>query len=156
MESLEDDLNPMKIRTANQKDIPAMAELLHELFAIETDFSPDFGLQSRGLSLLLNQDNSRIFVAELEETIVGMCTIQIHISTAKGREVGIVEDVVVDIDHRGKGIGSALLRTLEEWAIERGLVRLQLLVDRDNHPAWGFYRRQGWNTTNLVSWMKHI
>jgi len=146
----------MKIRTATENDIPALAELLHELFAIETDFTPDFEIQSNGLALLLEQSNSVIFVAEENENIIGMCTLQIHVSTAKGRKVGIVEDVVVDIAHRSKGIGSALLRTLEEWATTNQLARLQLLVDRDNHPAWGFYRRQGWQTTNLVSWMKHI
>lgn len=146
----------MKIRTATKDDIPIMAELLHELFAIEADFTPDFAVQSKGLSLLIQRDNAEIFVAEIQEKVVGMCTIQIHISTAKGREVGVVEDVVVDVEHRGNGIGAALLRTLEEWAVARGLARLQLPADIDNYPALGFYRRQGWSTTNLISWMKHL
>ncbi|MDF7823745.1 GNAT family N-acetyltransferase [Pontiellaceae bacterium B12227] len=146
----------MKIRRATQDDIPAMAELLHELFAIEVDFTPDFAVQSEGLSRLLDRESAEIFVAEIRRQVVGMCTVQIHISTAKGREVGVVEDVVVDIEHRGKGMGAALLRTMEEWAVQRGLARLQLLADRDNNPALGFYRRQGWHATNLVSWMKQL
>lgn len=146
----------MTIRTATKDDIPAMAELLHELFAIEIDFTPDFAVQSNGLTLMLKRETARVFVAEVEGTIVGMCTCQIHISTAKGSEVGVVEDVVVDVDYRGRGIGAALLRRLEEWSVERGLARLQLLADKDNHPALGFYRRQGWHPTNLASWMKHL
>ncbi len=133
-----------------------MAELLHELFAIETDFAPHYATQAQGLALLLDRDKAEIFVAEVDGKVVGMCTVQIIVSTAKGREVGTVEDVVVDIEHRGKGIGSALLRNLEEWAFVRGLARLQLQSDRDNHPALGFYRRQGWRPTNLVGWMKHL
>lgn len=133
-----------------------MAELLHELFAIEEDFTADFQTQAQGLELLLGRPGAQIFVAESGGKVVGMCTVQIHISTAKGREVGLVEDVIVDIDHRGRGIGAALLRALEEWAIERGLGRLQLQTDRDNHPALGFYRRQGWHLTNLIGWMKHL
>lgn len=146
----------MKIRTATQDDIPVMAELLHELFAIEVDFTPDFAVQSEGLSLLLERDFAEIFVAEVDDKVVGMCTCQVKVSTAKGREVGVVEDVVVDVDYRGQGIGGALLRRLEEWAVGRGLARLQLLADRDNHPALGFYRRMGWHATNLDSWMKHL
>ncbi|MEI6890883.1 MAG: GNAT family N-acetyltransferase [Pontiella sp.] len=146
----------MKIRTALQNDIPALAELLHELFVIEADFTPDFAVQAKGLALLLSRENCKIFVAEVDGNVVGMCTVQIHISTAKGREVGVVEDVVVDLEHRGKRIGAALLRTMEEWASDLGLARLQLLADSDNHPALGFYRRQGWHSTNLISWMKHL
>ncbi len=146
----------MKIRPATEHDIPAMAELLHELFAIEADFKPDFAVQCRGLFLLLGRENARIFVAEIQGQVVGMCTVQILISTAMGCAVGTVEDVVVDIEHRGKGIGGALLQALEEWAGEMGLARLQLLADRNNHPALGFYRRQGWQRTNLIGWMKHL
>lgn len=146
----------MKIRNATKDDIPAMAELLHELFCIEVDFTPDYATQAQGLELLLNRDTARIFIAEIDGHAVGMCTVQIIISTAKGREVGTVEDVVIGVGHRGKGIGSALLRRLEEWAVERGLVRLQLNADCDNHSALGFYRRQGWRSTNLNSWMKHL
>ena len=56
----------MNIRLANEHDIPMMAELLHELFAIETDFTPDYALQARGLKLLLESDRAVIFVAELK------------------------------------------------------------------------------------------
>jgi ribosomal protein S18 acetylase RimI-like enzyme len=146
----------MKIRIATREDVPAMAELLRQLFALEADFTADYPTQKQGLDLLLDRPNTAIFVADIKGQVVGMCTMQIHVSTAKGREVGMVEDVVVDIGHRGKGVGSALLRTLEDWAGERGLARLQLLADRDNHPALGFYRRQGWHLTNLISWMKHL
>lgn len=146
----------MKIRTATKDDIPVMAELLHELFAIEVDFTPDFAAQSEGLRLLIERESTEIFVAEVQDNVVGMCSVQIHISTAKGREVGVVEDVVIDVDYRGQGLGAALLRRLEEWSVQRGLTRLQLLADKDNHPALGFYRRQGWHPTNLTSWMKHL
>jgi ribosomal protein S18 acetylase RimI-like enzyme len=146
----------MKIRTATKDDIPVMAELLHELYAIEVDFTPDFAVQSRGLNLMMDRGDAEIFVAEMKGRVVGMSTVQVHVSTAKGSKVGVVEDVVIDIDYRGQGIGSAILRRIEEWAMVHGLARLQLLADRDNHPALGFYRRQGWHSTNLVSWMKHL
>jgi GNAT superfamily N-acetyltransferase len=145
----------MKIRPATKLDIPVMAELLHELFALETDFTPDFARQARGLDLLLDTPAAEVFVAETGGEVVGMCTVQIQVSTAAGGEVGIVEDVVVDIEHRGRGIGSALLEYLEEWAAGRGLLRLQLMADRDNHSGIRFYRRQGWQPTNLACWMKH-
>ncbi|MBN2164299.1 MAG: GNAT family N-acetyltransferase [Pontiellaceae bacterium] len=146
----------MKIRTATQDDIPAMAELLHQLFAIEVDFTPDHVKQSKGLELLLRQENARVMVAEVDDQVVGMCTIQILVSTAMGCAVGTVEDVVIDVSYRGQGIGSALMRELESWATQKGLARLQLQADRTNAPALCFYRQQGWKHTNLVGWIKTI
>ena len=146
----------MNIRQATEGDIPVIAELLHELFAIEADFTPNYALQARGLSLLMASDHSVIFVAEVKGEVVGMCTAQVVVSTAAGGEVGTVEDVVVDIEHRGKGIGASLLETMEQWAADRGLARLQLLADLDNHTGIRFYRSHAWNPTNLACWMKHL
>lgn len=146
----------MIIRTATADDIPVMAELLHQLFAIEVDFTPNYALQTEGLSLLLERSSAQIFVAEKEGQVIGMCTVQVLVSTTKGREVGVVEDVVIDIGCRSEGIGSALLHTLEEWAADRGLARLQLQADLDNHPALGFYRHEDWQPTNLIGWTKHL
>ncbi len=146
----------MRIRTASEDDIPAMAELLHELFSIEKDFVPNYAAQTKGLALLLKEGSARVFVAELQREVVGMCTVQVAVSTAAGCRIGKVEDVVVGLDHRGQGIGSALLKALEQWATEQGLARLQLQADTDNHSALGFYRRQGWAPTNLQGWIKQL
>jgi ribosomal protein S18 acetylase RimI-like enzyme len=146
----------MKIRIATHTDIPEMAELLHELFAIEVDFTPDYLTQAKGLELLLNRESARIFVAEVEGSVVGMCSVQTHISTAKGCEVGTIEDVVVGIGHRNNGIGRALLKAAEEWAVAHNLARLQLQADKTNGPALAFYRCLGWQPTQLVGWMKHL
>ena len=146
----------MKIRTATKEDIPAMAELLHQLFAIEIDFTPDYAKQVRGLELLIKHETARILIAEIDQQIVGMCTVQILVSTAMGCEVGAVEDVVIDVSRRGQGIGSALMLELERWAVSNGLGRLQLRADRDNSPALCFYRQQGWKHTNLIGWIKTL
>lgn len=144
----------MEIRTATKDDIPAMAELLHQLFAIEVDFTPDYTKQACGLELLLNRDTAKIFVVEVDGHVAGMCSVQVIISTALGGKVGAVEDVVIDVGHRGNGIGSALMQTVEQWAIQEGLGRLQLLADKDNGSALCFYRQQGWTHTNLIGWTK--
>jgi GNAT superfamily N-acetyltransferase len=133
-----------------------MAELLHQLFAIEADFTPDYSKQEKALALLIDRPAARIFVADLNGEVVGMCSVQVVVSTAMGKEVGAVEDVVIDVGHRGRGIGSALMRAVEHWALSRRLGRLQLGADRDNGSALCFYRQQGWKQTNLVGWMKHL
>jgi GNAT superfamily N-acetyltransferase len=147
-------LSSCRIRFATAADLPALVALLQELFAIEADFRGDPARQERGLRLLLDSPGGKIWVAEEQERVVGLCTLQVLVSTAEGGPAGWVEDVVVASDRRGLGIGRQLLAALETWAVRHGLSRLQLLADRENHPALDFYRRLGWEGTRLIALRK--
>jgi GNAT superfamily N-acetyltransferase len=144
------------IRSARQGDISRMAVLLGELFSIEEDFAPDPEKQKSGISSLVGDPSgkSMVFVAEHAGVAVGMATVQTLISTAEGGRVGMVEDVIVDRSHRGRGIGMRLLDAVAKWSRQNGLTRLQLLADRENLPAVEFYVRQRWNATQLVCFRK--
>lgn len=140
----------VQIRPANVADIAAMSRLLTQLFSIEADFKPDEGKQRRGLQLLLDSADGHCVVAEGQGAVIGMATLQVLISTAEGGRVGLVEDVIVDQKFRGRGVGTALLDHLQQWAKEHDLSRLQLAADRDNSAALEFYARNGWEQTSLV------
>jgi GNAT superfamily N-acetyltransferase len=129
-----------------------MVGLLGALFAIEADFTPAPERQRRGLSRLLEAPaRCGVLVAEVEGRVLGMITIQLLVSTAEGGDSGLVEDLVVDAAHRGAGLGRRLLDAAVEWARARGAARVQLLADRENAPALGFYDRLGWRRTQLVA-----
>ena len=145
------------IRTARPEDIPPMTDLLAELFNIEPDFSPDVEKQVRGLSVLIAGPPGKalVLVAELDGLVIGMATVQTLISTAEGSRVGLVEDVVVHRNVRGRGIGTRLIETIVAWARSQGLKRLQLLADRGNHPALDFYESRNWSSTRLIC-LRHL
>ena len=140
---------PITIRDARADDISAMARLLGQLFAIESDFVVREQAQMDGLLLLLRQA-ACLLVAEEDGAVVGMVSIQPLVSTAEGGMVGLLEDLVVDMDRRGKGIGSLLLRAALDWARKQGLTRVQLLADRNNAAALQFYSRRNFQGTQLV------
>ena len=132
------------------EDLERLVGLLDLLFTIEADFRPDPARQQQGLALLLDDERARVLVAERADGVVGMCTGQLVVSTAEGGPALLVEDVVVDANHRGRGVGRALLAALADWASSRGVRRLQLLADGTNGPALAFYDRLGWRATALV------
>ncbi|MGD9329978.1 MAG: GNAT family N-acetyltransferase [Desulfobacterales bacterium] len=146
------DAEILTIRAAQQGDLAAMVALLQALFALEEDFVPDPERQRRGLMRFLDGCGKHrcILVAEENDQVIAMATIQILISTAEGGPVGLVEDVVVREDRRGGGVGRQLMTALTSWAAERGLTRLQLLADRTNFGALDFYDRLGWRLTQLI------
>lgn len=142
----------IKIRNSRFDDLDALTELLRELFSIEADFSFDEQRQLRGLTLMLDGCSKHrcVKVAEVRRQVVGMCTAQTLISTVEGGIVALVEDVVVDLQFRGRGIGRKLMASIEDWARSRGATRMQLLADRSNFSALDFYDKIGWYPTQLI------
>ena len=146
------DVKTVAIRPATWDDLEDMVSLLQVLFAMEEDFVPDPDRQRQGLQRFLDGcgKHRAIFVARRDDRAIGMATIQVLISTGEGGPVGLVEDVVVRKEFRGCGIGRRLLAALTTWANDRNLLRLQLLADSHNRPALNFYRKNGWQATQLV------
>lgn len=144
------------IRPATAADLDHMVALLKLLFAIEKDFDFDVGRQRRGLAMLLANEWAIILVAEVSELVVGMCTGQLTISTAEGGPALLIEDVVVDPAHQGHGIGTNLLSSIAEWAADHGVQRLQLLADCNNEAGLTFYKKLGWQRTELICLRKHF
>jgi ribosomal protein S18 acetylase RimI-like enzyme len=140
----------VSIRPAATSDIAGMSLLLSQLFAIESDFTPDDEKQRRGLKLLLETAGAQILVAEVRGRLVGMVTMQTLVSTAEGGRVGLVEDLVLDAEYRGMRIGAGLLAQLQSRARKMGLSRLQLAADKTNSAALEFYRKVGWEQTSLL------
>ncbi|MDG4474950.1 GNAT family N-acetyltransferase [Thiovibrio frasassiensis] len=138
------------IRPANPGDLDALVDLLRMLFGIETDFDFAAARQRRGLAMLLAHETAVILVAETAGQVIGMCSGQLTISTAEGGFSLLVEDMVVAEPWQGRGIGRELLTTLEQWAASRKVGRLQLLADRNNTAALEFYRKLGWQPTELI------
>ncbi len=139
----------MTIRRAAAADIDDMVSLLGELFEIEDDFAIDPCAQRQGLELLLNDPDATLLVADAMGSVVGMATMQRFVSTAVGEYVGLIEDVVVTMSHRGNGIGSRLLQAMLSEATRQHLMRLALAVDVRNLRALSFYGRYGFRISRM-------
>ena len=139
------------IDEATLSDIPALVNLLADLFNIEKDFSVDTSKQVRGLELMIaNPERGVIKVArDNQGKAIGMVSAQLVISTTQGAASAWIEDMVMDEDYRGSGIGKSLLNAILKWATDKGATRAQLLVDIENISAVGYYQHLGWETTQL-------
>jgi ribosomal protein S18 acetylase RimI-like enzyme len=144
------------IRPAKVADVPAMAGLLAELFAVETEFTVDRAKQERALRMVIERPSAAAWVAEApDKQVVGMVTAQTVVSTAEGGESAWVEDVIVRQDWRRRGVGRKLIEGVESWCRGRGITRMQLLADSSNEEAMAFYaRRSPWQRTRMVAFRK--
>jgi GNAT superfamily N-acetyltransferase len=141
----------MKIEMATTSDIPTLCALLDYLFSQEIEFKPNHETQSRGLEMILNNNNiGNIFVAKKNKTIVGMVILLYTVSTALGERVVLLEDMVVSPNERELGVGSKLLDHAVKYATEKGCKRITLLTDKMNIGAQKFYKQHKFNPSSMI------
>jgi RimJ/RimL family protein N-acetyltransferase len=88
------------------------------------------------------------YVALADERVVGWCDVtpRAYATQRHGGTLGMG----VAANHRGHGIGAALLRATLADAFARGLQRVELIVRTDNVAAIGLYRRAGFLQEGLL------
>ena len=141
----------MKIEMATTSNIPTLCTLLDYLFSQEVEFKPYHETQSRGLEMILNNNNvGNIFVAKNNEKIIGMVILLYTVSTALGERVALLEDMVVSPNERELGIGSMLIDHAVKYATEKGCKRITLLTDKTNIEAQKFYKKHKFNRSSMI------
>jgi GNAT superfamily N-acetyltransferase len=141
----------LRIEPATVEDLPALADLLYDLFSHEADFEPNRDKQLRGLRLIMEEPSrGRIFVLRNERKILGMINLLITISTAEGGFVLLLEDLVIHADHRGRGFGSRLLDYAIDFAKRKNFLRITLLTDKPNESARRFYLHHGFQDSDMI------
>jgi len=94
------------------------------------------------LHQILQEDNHVIFaVCRIKNQIVGIALLATYKVISGHR--GMVEDVVVHTEHRGKGIGRKLMETLLKEAKKRNLDSVILFSGHHRKAAIGLYKSLG-------------
>ena len=145
----------LNIRPATPADIPQILAFIRALATYERE--PDAVVATEA-DLLRDGfgPNPRFYclIAELQQAChpvpVGFALYFHNYSTWRGHHGIHIEDLFVYPEHRGKGIGKALLTRVAAIAAEEGCSRLQWDVLEWNTPAIGFYEQLG--AKMLMDW----
>ena len=134
----------MILRPAAPDDVPVLVELIRELAAYEREpEAVEVGADMLAAALFADAPVVFATVAEDEGAVLGMAIHFRNFSTWTGR-VGIyLEDLYVRPDHRGRGIGRALLAQLARTAHDHGYGRVDWSVLDWNRSAIDFYESVG-------------
>ena len=138
------------IRKATKNDMPRVLELIKELATFEKE--PDAvivtveQLQKDGFS---GHPDFTCFVAETDKQVEGIALVFQRYSTWKGNALHL-EDLIVNKEMRGSGMGTALLDRVVEYGAEKGFKRISWEVLDWNTPAINFYNQKG--ATVMEEW----
>ena len=132
------------LRPALPDDSGAIADLIRELAVYEK-----LEGQARATAddlrrhLFGDRPAAEVIVAEVEGEVVGFALFFATFSTFRGQPGLYLEDLFVRAEHRGRGIGKALLAGVARRAVDRGCGRLEWSVLDWNAASIAFYLSQG-------------
>lgn len=139
-------MNDFEIREAQPADVADLIRLVRELAEYErepesaTATAPQF---AKALFPPRGDAAAFCLVVERDERLVAMALWFTTFSTWTGQQGMWLEDLYVEPEQRGSGIGRALLERLAQQCVERDYPRFEWKVLDWNTPSIEFYRSQG-------------
>jgi GNAT superfamily N-acetyltransferase len=135
---------PFTLRAAEPRDLPDLVRLIGAL----ADYEQLTHLlratpEALGAQLFGPRPAAEAMVAEVDGAVVGFALWFTSFSTFLCRPGVWLEDLFVLPEHRGCGLGKAMLRRLAALAVERGCGRFEWSVLDWNAPAIRFYEAMG-------------
>ncbi len=132
------------IRSAQAKDISTILKLIKDL-SIYEKLSHQFVNDEELMKKYLFGDKrfAEVLIAEYEHQPVGFALFFHNYSTFVGKPGIYLEDLFVQPEMRGKGIGKKLFLEIVKIARERNCGRVEWSVLNWNTPAIDFYKSMG-------------
>lgn len=147
----------MRIRKAEEKDIPRIMELLGQVLAIHAKIRPDIFIPgttkytATELAELLKQEDKPIYLAVNDEDVCrGYAFCQLKEQDFSTNMVQFkslfIDDLCVDKEARGQHIGESLFEYVKQEAKKLGCYEVTLNVWAGNTSAEHFYEKMGMKT----------
>jgi len=89
-----------------------------------------------------------VWMAYDEAGVAGISVVCYAISTSMGAVVAKLDDVSVQANRRGQGVGTAMLDQLKEQLRKESVARIDVAVHQDNPEARHFYEKFGFVALN--------
>lgn len=148
------------IRRATPEDLPLIGRLGALLIEEHYDFDPQRFLAPRQgtpegyasfIGTQLADPNKAVLVADDNGEVVGYAyaAIEGYDYMALRGPAGVLHDVIVEPEHRGRGVGRMLIDAILAFLSERGVPRVVLLTAERNEAAQRLFARIGFRRTMI-------
>lgn len=140
----------MWVRTIRKSDYPAVDRLLLQLHEVDMAGRPDLFapmahyMPREAFEHLLDNENVLTFLAQERGKALGCCFVSLlERRDPEPQKIAYIDLLVVDRDHRRKGIGKALFREVQKRGKALGVQRVELMVWSHNTAAIKAYTSYG-------------
>lgn len=136
---------PITYRSAGPADVPVLVAMLRE-FVTSTRYRKFVGDSPAALeaflSPLIENASAAVFVAEREDTVIGMLGVLGYVHPMSGERCA--GELFWWINPSDRGAGGWLLRRAEAWARTYGAVSIQMIAPSDQPHVAEMYQHVGY------------
>lgn len=149
----------MIIRPATQEDIEALLPMYEKMYGSLFSFGLPFKLDNeelpKVLSVTIKSKLCYLGLAEEDGNLLGYVQASIAKLDRKldhdgDKSIGIINDVFVEDEARGRGLASTLCERAENWMRECGITLSQAQVLCKNKPARAFWNNRGYDDLHIT------
>ena len=134
----------LSIEPAAERDLPAIVHLVRQLARYEKlEHAMAASQEDFRQALFGPEPAAHALMAFADGAPVGFALFFYNFSTFLGKRGIYLEDIFVEPEYRGRGIGTGLLTRLAMLAKEQNCGRLEWAVLTWNQPSIDFYHRLG-------------
>ena len=144
----------LKIIKATENHLDSITALWKKLMDIHKEFDKDYFSETdnnidynhNNLEISIKNDYERVFIAVMDEILVG------YITAVKTKEsnfgynsiyVCTINDIMILPNFQDMGIGKALIEEVKNWANSNNINQIELFVFSKNANALKFFKNQG-------------
>lgn len=128
---------------ATISDCESIAALMSEYYAYDhLRFDPDVA-RTALQNLLARKDYGTVWTVRVAGETVGYLVCTYGYSLEFGGRYALIDELYISETHRGRGIGSEVLRSIEVYCRSLGIAVIRLEVERSNARAAAVYRKIG-------------
>jgi len=134
-------MNELFIRPAKEGDVKAIENMIYKWIRWRRE-------RADTIMKALRDENHQILVAEFNDQVVGVLQQIFYLDILNGGYNSHINFLLVDEEHRGKGIGSQLLEKAVGNAKKKGI--LEIHVDTIYEEAAKFYKKHGFKDSGVM------
>lgn len=143
-------MNSFSLRQASTTDIPALLRFMERFYAID-GYPFDAARTTNALTQFFAEPaHGSVFLIDVNGAAIGYVVLAVVYSFEFGGKNAFVDELYLEPEHRGKGLGHAVMERIVEEAKGRGITALHLEVEHHNERALALYRSFGFQDHHRV------
>ncbi|MCE5329897.1 GNAT family N-acetyltransferase, partial [bacterium] len=128
---------------ADENDVDLILDFIRQLADYENRIHEVIATEDSIKEALFERKLAEVIISEYEGNPVGFALFFHNFSTFLGKPGIYIEDLYVNPEMRGRGIGTLMLAFLARLTLERKCGRLEWAVLNWNEPSIKFYKKIG-------------
>ena len=140
----------MNVRFATQEDKTQILNLFDEFSLLF--YAKDVPSKVGGdiFDEIIKRDDTKIFVAEDKDKLVGLATFYLLPNIRHGWHRGHVEDFFTTESYRGKGVGTLIFAAIKDYCHKNNIKVIKLDSEKGLISAHSFYEKNGGKFTEKM------